>query len=87
MVVNNNVTMGAIMGPRFGVEADNITMDANAAIAVSRAFDMDEDEERRASRIADRDYLTRKLGNPKYIANAKPEAQLELPEILRMSGG
>ncbi len=33
VVVNNNVTMGAIMGPRFGVEADNITMDANAAIA------------------------------------------------------
>lgn len=33
IVVNNNVTMGAIMGPRFGVEADNITMDANAAIA------------------------------------------------------
>jgi len=33
VVVNNNVAMGAIMGPRFGVEADNITMDANAAIA------------------------------------------------------
>ena len=33
VVVNNNVTMGAIMGPRFGVEADNIAMDANAAIA------------------------------------------------------
>lgn len=33
IVVNNNVTMGAIMGPRFGVESDNITMDANAAIA------------------------------------------------------
>lgn len=33
IVVNNNVAMGAIMGPRFGVEADNITMDANAAIA------------------------------------------------------
>ena len=33
VVVNNNVTMGAIMGPRFGVEADNMTMDANAAIA------------------------------------------------------
>lgn len=33
VVVNNNVTMGAIMGPRFGVEADNITMDGNAAIA------------------------------------------------------
>jgi len=33
VVVNNNVAMGAIMGPRFGVESDNITMDANAAIA------------------------------------------------------
>ncbi|MBS2012705.1 MAG: hypothetical protein JST00_07460 [Deltaproteobacteria bacterium] len=33
VVVNNNVTMGAIMGPRFAVEADNITMDANAMIA------------------------------------------------------
>ncbi len=33
VVVNNNVAMGAIMGPRFGVEADNITMDGNAAIA------------------------------------------------------
>ena len=33
VVVNNNVAMAAIMGPRFGVEADNITMDANAAIA------------------------------------------------------
>jgi hypothetical protein len=33
VVVNDNVTMGAIMGPRFGIEADNITMDANAAIA------------------------------------------------------
>jgi hypothetical protein len=33
VVVNNNVAMGAIMGPRFGVESDNITMDANAAVA------------------------------------------------------
>lgn len=33
VVVNDNVIMGAIMGPRFGVEADNITMDANAEIA------------------------------------------------------
>lgn len=33
VVVNNNVTMGAIMGPRFAVEADNMTMDANAMIA------------------------------------------------------
>lgn len=33
VVVNNNVIMTAIMGPRFGVEADNITMDGNAAIA------------------------------------------------------
>lgn len=33
VVVNNNVIMTAIMGPRFGVEADNLTMDANAAIA------------------------------------------------------
>ena len=35
IVVNNNVTMGAIMGPRFGVEADNITMDANVLPARS----------------------------------------------------
>ncbi len=33
VVVNDNVIMTAVMGPRFGVEADNITMDANAAIA------------------------------------------------------
>jgi hypothetical protein len=33
VVVNDNVIMSAIMGPRFGVEADNITMDANAEIA------------------------------------------------------
>jgi hypothetical protein len=33
IVVNDNTVMGAIMGPRFAVEADNITMDANAAIA------------------------------------------------------
>lgn len=33
VVVNDNTIMGAIMGPRFAVEADNITMDANAAIA------------------------------------------------------
>jgi len=30
---NNNVISASIMGPRFGVEADNITMDADAAIA------------------------------------------------------
>ena len=29
VVVNNNVIMTAIMGPRFGVEADNMTLDAN----------------------------------------------------------
>lgn len=29
VVVNNNVVMASIMGPRFGVEADNITLDAN----------------------------------------------------------
>lgn len=33
VVVNDNVVMTAMMGPRFAVEADNITMDANAAIA------------------------------------------------------
>jgi hypothetical protein len=33
VVVNDNVIMTAIMGPRFGVEADNITMDANAEMA------------------------------------------------------
>ena len=36
IVVNDNVIMSAIMGPRFGVEADNITMDANAEIACPR---------------------------------------------------
>jgi hypothetical protein len=30
---NNNVISGSIMGPRFAVEADNITMDADALIA------------------------------------------------------
>ncbi|WP_394822991.1 hypothetical protein [Pendulispora albinea] len=30
---NNNVISASIMGPRFAVEADNITMDVNAAIA------------------------------------------------------
>ena len=29
VVVNNNVIMTSIMGPRFGVEADNMTLDAN----------------------------------------------------------
>lgn len=33
VVVNDNVVMTAMMGPRFGVEADNITMDATAQIA------------------------------------------------------
>jgi len=28
----------------------------------------------RASRIADRDWLTKKLANPKFVANAKAEA-------------
>ena len=33
VVVNQNVVMTAIMGPRMGVESDNITMDGNAMIA------------------------------------------------------
>jgi hypothetical protein len=36
VVVNNNVVMTAIMGPRFAVEADNITMDVNAAVACAQ---------------------------------------------------
>ncbi len=32
-IANNNVISAAIMGPRFAVEADNITMDETAAIA------------------------------------------------------
>jgi hypothetical protein len=33
VVTNNNVVMAGIMGPRFGVESDNIAMDANAEVA------------------------------------------------------
>ncbi|WP_394847128.1 hypothetical protein LZC95_06620 [Pendulispora brunnea] len=36
---NNNVISSSIMGPRFAVEADNITMDVNAAIACPQWHD------------------------------------------------
>ncbi len=37
-VANNNVISTTIMGPRFAVEADNLTMLANAAIACPQSF-------------------------------------------------